>query len=100
MSSDSVNQPETRVFVLNAYNKPRDPIYYVVVTPEDVQSNVVAAAWAYALRYTAQGLDLPDHVSAIELLKERHPSWMVISSKVSNIPVNLALADQDTPETE
>ncbi|MGB7341111.1 MAG: hypothetical protein WBC91_19600 [Phototrophicaceae bacterium] len=77
-----------------------NPVFrYVVMTPEPIEHSIVIAAWAYALRHTAKGLDLPDHEAALELLLERHPSWQVIEGQVVNVPVQLAVADNDEPET-
>ena len=89
--------PEQRIFNLSPYGGSVQ-FNFVVITPENTTTQTVQAAWAYALRYTAQGLDLPDHEAAINLLKERHPSWTIVESKIHAVAVNLALADQDEPE--
>jgi hypothetical protein len=92
-----------RVFQLQSYgHEPHapKPFQYVIITPEPVEAKVVQAAWSYAVRYTAKGLDLPDHEAAAHLLHQRHPSWTIIESAVQSIGVKLALADQDTPETK
>lgn len=88
-----------RIFTLMTYGQAQHT-GFIVVTPahEDIQK--VHAAWAYAVRYTAKGLDLPDYSSAVELLKQRHPSWTIIESRVMPIQVNLAIADNDVPEGE
>jgi hypothetical protein len=70
----------------------------LVITPTAMESKVVSAAWSYALRYTAKGLDLPDYQSALKMLKQRHPSWTIIESQIDNAIVNLAIADTDKPE--
>lgn len=70
----------------------------LVVVPELNMVKQVGAAWAYAVRYTAKGIDLPDHDAAIRMMKERHPSWLFIESDVLDIHVNLKLADEDVPE--
>jgi len=87
-----------RVFVLQPYNR-QTQIEYIVLTshPEDVQK--VTAAWSYAVRYTAKGLDLPDHEAALAMFKKRHPSWEIIESRTYPVNVNLAVADNDEPET-
>lgn len=78
----------------------RDPQFkYVVLTPEPLEQPVVLAAWAYALRHTAQGLDLPDHQAALELLLERHPSWQIIEGQILTVPVQLQFAEKDEPES-
>jgi hypothetical protein len=92
-----------RVFSLQPYgNQPRNAkaVQYVIVTPDLIEPQIVQAAWSYAVRYSAKGLDLPDYDAAVKLLHQRHPSWTVVESVVQPIPVNLALADQDTPETK
>jgi hypothetical protein len=89
--------PSPRVFALQAYGN-RDHIYYTVVVPEGVQLQEVSAAWAYTVRYTAKGLDLPDHDAAIQLLQKRHPKWQVIATGVHTVSVDLNQADKDIPE--
>lgn len=89
------------VFVLQPYggaSPKQNPFSYVVIVPEGVTTQQVTAAWAYAVRYTARGLDLPDHNAALKMFQERHPSWTVLNSLVHNVQVNLAVADQDVPE--
>ena len=71
---------------------------YVIVTPDLLPQEIVMAAWSYAVRYTAKGIDLPDHAAAANLLKQRHPSWNVIQTTAMTVGVNLALADKDQPE--
>jgi hypothetical protein len=91
-----------RVFQLQSYGHQQHapkPFQYVIITPEPVEPQVVQAAWSYAVRYTAKGLDLPDHEAAARLLHQRHPSWIIVESTVHPIGVNLALAEQDNPET-
>lgn len=86
-----------RLFRLQPYGR-FTPFNYVVLTPEPVDVDTVSAAWAYAIRYTAKGLDLPDHEAALQMLLKRHPSWQFIESTVPAIAINLALADTDTSE--
>lgn len=88
-----------QVFALQPYSG-RPPIAYTIITPEPVAVEIVTAAWAYAVRYTAKGLDLPDHDAAVDLLQKRHPSWHIIKSTVSTVSVNLNLAEQDVPENQ
>jgi len=73
--------------------------YYHLLTDEPVEQKTVEAAWAYALRHTAKGLDLPDHDAAMALMLERHPNWQIIESPVANAAVRMNLADQDEPES-
>ena len=91
----------TRVFPLRPYGNSRgERVDYVVLTPQPETSDTVGAAWAYAVRYTAKGLDLPDHDAAVELLKKRHPSWKVLQTNVVPIAVDLRKADEDVAEGE
>ena len=89
---------ENRVFILQPYARKGEPFYCVIITPEDTPDDVVTAAWSYAVRYTAKGLDLPDHEAALQLMLERHSSWQAINAAPRNIPVNLQKADDDVPE--
>lgn len=89
----------SQIFSLQPYGR-SSPIQCTLITPQPMPAEVVTAAWSYAVRYTAKGLDLPDHEAAIELMKSRHPSWTIIRSNVQNIGVNLTVADQDNPETK
>lgn len=86
-----------QIFLLTGYGENRQQC--AVITPEPVSLEIITAAWSYAVRYTAKGLDLPDHEKAIEMLKQRHPSWKVMHTQSYPVSVNLALADKDQPET-
>jgi hypothetical protein len=86
-----------RVFNLRNYGNSQ-PSSYIVITPEHTATEAVRAAWSYAVRYTAKGLDLPDYEKAAELLAKRHPSWTVLQSRLVDVPVELAKADSDVPE--
>jgi len=88
----------SRIFNLSQYNVQRPSQQLILITKNPMENQQVTAAWAYALRHTAKGLDLPDHEAAVKLLLERHPSWSVVEGKIENIPVNLAVADQDVAE--
>jgi hypothetical protein len=72
---------------------------YIVITPTPISQEIVAAAWSYSVRYTAKGLDLPDHDAAAELIGQRHPSWQILKTPAIGIAVNLALAEKDEPES-
>ncbi|HEX2908149.1 MAG TPA: hypothetical protein VHO69_14865 [Phototrophicaceae bacterium] len=85
-----------RVFRLMGYSNAQ--VQFIIVTPEPVIVQTVQAAWSYAVRYTAKGIDLPDHEAAVRMLLSRHPSWTLIESKTVDILVNLAIADNDVPE--
>ena len=88
----------SRVFNLFAYGGRSQSVNYVVVTPEDTPPETITAAWAYAVRYTAKGLDLPDYERAVEMLSKRHASWIIVQSGLINVQVELAKADDDRPE--
>ena len=85
-----------QVFILQNYATSAQE--YVVITPEPLAEEIVAAAWSYAVRYTAKGLDLPDHKEAVRLMSQRHPSWQILKTTALPIGVNLRLADKDQPE--
>jgi hypothetical protein len=86
-----------QVFILQNYGT--KAAEYVVITPIPLSQEEIVAAWSYAVRYTAKGLDLPDHSSAIKMLQQRHPSWTVIQTTAMTVGVNLPLADKDQPES-
>lgn len=88
----------SRLWQLQPYGRVQTPFSYCILTPEEISQEVIIAAWAYALRHTAQGLDLPDHEAAIQLMLERHPSWQLVEGQVR--PVQVSLADADKDETE
>jgi len=92
--------PPDRVFALQPYGKTEPGFQYLVLLPEGVNdgAHLVRAAWAYAVRYTAKGLDLPDHDKALKLLQQRHPSWTIIPGRCITTPVDLTKADDDVPE--
>jgi hypothetical protein len=86
------------VFALQSYGNNRTPVNYIVITSQPVDPQIVTAAWSYAVRYTAKGIDLPDYDAAVEMMLKRHPSWKAVKSQVHSIGVNLAYADKDEPE--
>lgn len=88
-------EPST-LFVIYGYH---DVVYAVLSLPEVTDADVVTAAWAYAVTFSAKGLNRPDYEAALELFKKRHPSWQVLGTKFSRIELNLAKADEDIPET-
>lgn len=90
---------ETRLWRLSPYGRNhQQTFHYHVLTPEPIEGNKIVAAWAYALRHTAKGLDLPDHDAALALMLERHPTWQIIEGQLGSVPVQLALASQDETE--
>ena len=69
-----------------------------VVLPEESSFERVVAAWSYAVRYSADGLDLPNYKKALALLKKRHPSWIIIDTPAIPIGYDAEYADQDRPD--
>lgn len=78
----------------------KDEPYAVLSLPELTDSDVVTAAWAYAVTFSAKGLNRPDYDAAVDLLKKRHPSWQVIGRNFTRIDLQLSKADDDVAETE
>jgi hypothetical protein len=89
---------QSRVFNLRPYANSQVPFKAVVITLQPEEAEKVFAAWAYAVRYTAKGLDLPDHSAAVALLKQRHPNWEGIETDIVTVNVDLKQADNDEPE--
>lgn len=87
----------SQVFVLAPYQ--RGIIDFIIITPNPIDQMIVKSAWSYAVRYTAKGLDLPDHEAAINMMLKRHPTWKLINSKPMTIPIDLTVADDDVPDT-
>lgn len=87
-----------KVFQLQPYGGASKEFQCIVVVPETVSIEMIQAAWSNAVRYTAKGLDLPDHDAALKRLKERHPSWNLIFSRCHTIPIDLSKADNDIAE--
>jgi hypothetical protein len=69
----------------------------VIIAPEPVTGEQVVAAWSYAFRYSADGLDVPNYEAARELLLERHPDWDFIWTDGRALSYDADLADMDTP---
>lgn len=70
----------------------------VIRVREDVPKEVITAAWAYAVMYSAKGLTIPDYEAAAKLLQQRHPSWEVVGLELTSIGLDLAKANDDVPE--
>lgn len=85
-----------QIFTLQPYA--RTTIKLTLITPDPISHIIVKAAWSYAVRYTAKGLDLPDYDEAIKLLLKRHPSWKVYQTIPVSIPIDLNVADDDQPD--
>lgn len=89
-----MNELLDRVFILNCGVKQR----CAVVTSEPVSSLKVTMAWSYAVQHTMQQPNTHNYPAAIELLKIRHPNWLVIPSALLTIEYIVALADGDVDE--
>lgn len=77
---------------------PRPPgVIAGIIAPEPITGEQVVAAWSYAFRYSADGLDLPNYEAARELLLERHPTWEFIWTDERALRYDAELADMDTP---
>jgi hypothetical protein len=61
-------------------------------------TTMVRNAWAYAVRYSANALEDPNHDQAAQTMVERHTDWAVIVSEVTTLKVDLALADNDVAD--
>lgn len=73
-------------------------ILAVLIVPEPIEKEVVEAAWSYAIRYGADGLDLPNFERAIEILVERHPTWQAYITYGNVIYYRAELANMDTQD--
>jgi hypothetical protein len=90
-----------QAFQLQAYGaRPGYPndFHCIVIVEKSVTKEMVQAAWSNAVRYTAKGLDLPDHELAIKRLQERHPKWVIIRSLCYSVNIDLTVADNDIAE--
>lgn len=77
---------------------PSHDIVGVVIIPEPVTADIVGAAWTYAVRYGADGLDLPNYQRAIEILMERHPTWAAYTTNGGIIRYGQYQAEMDTQD--
>jgi hypothetical protein len=77
-----------------------DDVHAVLSLPEVTDAEIVIAAWAYAVTFSAKGLNRTDYDAAVELLKKRHPNWQVLGRGFTKIGLNLAKADDDIPEAQ
>lgn len=87
---------EDRVFQLLAGSNRK----YALFTDQPVSLVTATAAWSYAVRYSAKGLDLPDYDAAVALLKQRHPGWEVFESQLPSIGYDKSLAESDAPDAK
>jgi len=92
-------QESSKLFVIFGGVRKDEP-YAVLLLPEITDPGVVTAAWAYAVTFSAKGLNRPDYDAAIELLKKRHPSWQVLGRKFTYIDLQLSKADDDVAEEQ
>jgi hypothetical protein len=70
----------------------------VVIIPDDVRTEVIVAAWSYAVRYSADGIDLPNYQAAVELMMQRHPTWIAAATKGYTISFDAESAELDFEE--
>ena len=86
--------------LLTGPGRPRLPqaIIGLIITPEDMDAKRVTAAWSYALRYSAKGLDVPDTDAAVKLMLDRHPSWRFESRKFPDVWYQPSTAENDKPD--
>lgn len=88
---------EYRVFNLVGVRN-NAPFKAILVSPELVDFLDVTAAWSYAIRYTAKGLDIPDYEAAVKMLMQRHPAWKIfVGEDVASIGYDPQAADSDKP---
>ena len=87
----------SKLFVIYGGTR-KDDVYAVLSLPEVTNPDIVTAAWAYAVTFSAKGLNRPDYDAAVELLKKRHPSWQILGRKFTRIDLSLTKADDDIPE--
>lgn len=69
-----------------------------IIVADDTRHEVVQAAWSYAVRYTAKGLDVPDYDAAVKLMLSRHPSWRIENVHVAEVWYDPAVAENDSPD--
>lgn len=53
----------------------------VVIVPDEVDASIVTAAWSYAVQFGADGLTLINYERAVEIMQERHPTWIIALTK-------------------
>lgn len=82
----------------NGRVKALDGALGVLITPPGVDEKTALAAWSYAVRYSAKGLDVPDFHAAAALLLKRHPSWQCLMESVSNVWYDGGSAELDKPD--
>lgn len=73
-------------------------IVAVAIIPQEVDSDIVTAAWSYAVQYGADGLYLVNYQRAVEILQERHPTWTVAITKGYTVGFTDGAHLLDTPE--
>lgn len=112
VSSDRKGKPMTETFklyrLMAGLNTPEakridsvDGGYGVLILPEPLPKHVVEAAWSYAVRYTAKGVDVPDLEAAARLMLERHPTWRVEAGfPMGKVAYNPNRAEDDTPDAQ
>lgn len=91
------HSPVTKFWYLRAYRG--DNNLALVILPEESDGKNVSAAWAYALTHTAKGLEHPDYEKALELLKQRHPTWILEKPyRIGLVGYNPQISENDAPD--
>lgn len=73
-------------------------IVAVAIIPQEVDSDIVTAAWSYAVQYGADGLYLVNYPRAVEIMQERHPTWTIAITKGYMVGFTDGAHLLDTPE--
>lgn len=91
------NQVISKIWHLVSYQG--DKVIALVILPIESDGKNVSAAWSYALTHTAKGLEHPDHDKALQLLKQRHPSWILEKPyPLGNVGYNRQVSENDVPD--
>lgn len=73
----------------------------VLITSEIVDIDIVRAAWAYAVINSENEFDVPDYYRAIEIMLDRHPSWIASVTQAYQVGHGCSeCAVNDMPEPE
>lgn len=91
-------KPDSSGKLFAIYQRNGNNLMAVLQLPQETMASVVTAAWAYAVTYSAKGLNIPDYEAAVELMKKRHPSWQVIARDFIPIGLDLTKAVDDVTE--
>lgn len=75
----------------------KEPVAHLILD-QPRRFEEVVAAWSYAVRYSADGLDVPNYPKALELLRQRHPSWVIVDTPTIPISYDAEYAEMDVEE--